>query len=336
MHSSFTAFMHGLIDYAGLFPPAKLPLKQAFKNYLRYQNEADVWILAKFICPVKMLKGLLIYEKDLKDNFQDISLTVLPSAVETRDGYLETFSEEIQEIKLFLQKMEQNICIEALEIRIFPMLLTIDSSPSLHLFLNEIYERLISAGISNVKIFFELNQSEHWVDKVKQFSEEIALFNQNMIENEISEQKVIGGLKLRCGGEKPENVPSPDEVAQTIHTCAVTGIPFKATAGLHHPLRHYDTALRTKVHGFLNIFGSALLAFHHQLTSSEIQSIILEEDSTQFIFNGDLFQYKQWYIHTDQIQTLRKELVISFGSCSFDEPREDLVELGLLNKNLND
>jgi hypothetical protein len=290
--------MRGLIDYAGLFPPAKLPLKQAFENYLRYQYETDAWILAKFICPVKMLEGLIIYKKDLQNNFKDISLTVLPSAVEKRGGSLQKFFEEMQEIKLFLQKMEQNIRVEALEIRIFPALLNIDSSPPLHLFLNEIYERLISAGISNVKLFFELNQSKHWVDKVKQFTEEIALFNQNMNENERSEQKIIGGLKLRCGGEKPENVPSPEEVAQTIHICAVTGIPFKATAGLHHPVRHYDTALRTKVYGFLNIFGSALLAFHHQLTSSEIQSIILEEDPTQFIFND--------------------------------------VELGLLNKNLND
>lgn len=336
MHSSFTAFMSGLIDYAGLFPPAKLPLKQAFKNYLRYQNEADAWILAKFICPVKMLKDLLIYKKDLQDNIPDISLTVIPSAVETSDGYLETFFEEIQEIKLFLQKMEQNIRIEALEIRIFPALLTIDSSPALHLFLNEIYKRLISAGILNVTLFFELNQSGRWADRIKHFAEEIVLFNQNMIENEKSVQYSSAGLKLRCGGEKPENVPAPEEVAHSIYTCAIKGIPFKATAGLHHPLRHYDTALRTKVHGFLNIFGSALLAFHHQLNSSEIQSIILEEDPTQFIFNGDLFQYKQWHIHTDQIQTLRKELVISFGSCSFDDPREDLVELGLLNKNLND
>ena len=68
MHSSFTAFMRGLIDYAGLFPPAKLPLNQAFTNYLRYQNEADAWILAKFICPVKMLKDLIPFKSVLQEN----------------------------------------------------------------------------------------------------------------------------------------------------------------------------------------------------------------------------------------------------------------------------
>jgi len=331
MHTAFKAFMWGLIDYAGLFPPAKLPLDQAFNNYVSYQHEPDAWVLAKFICPVMLLKDLIPYKVVIQENSLDISLTVLPSGIEMRSTFLECFPEDLQEINQFLQKMDQGITVDALEFRIFPELLNHNTQPALHLFLNEISETLESAGFSNVQLFFELNQSEGWIDKMKQFTEEIALFNQDLVKTEKSSRSVTAGLKLRCGGEKPENVPSPEEVAQTIHSCVIAGIPFKATAGLHHPVRHYDTSLKTTVHGFLNIFGSALLAYHHRLTQVEIQSIIMEEDPAQFIFDGHLFQYQQWSIDSDQMNILRKELVISFGSCSFDEPREDLIQLGLLD-----
>lgn len=331
MHASFKAFMRDIIDYAGLFPPAKLPLGQAFSNYLRFKDEAEAWMLAKFICPVKILKDLIPYKNKLQENSQLISLTVLPVNAEIRHGYLERFRDDVQAMDQFLQQVEQYIRIEALEIRIFPELLNEDKLQPLHLFLKDMNEILISAGMPNIRLFLELNQSDRWIESVKLFAEEIALFNQIIAEKGKSASELTAGLKLRCGGEKPENVPSWEEVAQTIYNCVAAGIPFKATAGLHHPLRYYDTTLKTKVYGFLNIFGSALLAFHHQVTPSEIQSILLEEDPKQFIFDANSFKYKQWRMDTDEIMALRRESVISFGSCSFDEPREDLAGLGLLD-----
>src|SRR5437867_1479809 len=58
MFPSFRAFMSGIIDYAGLFPPAKLPLEEAFRNYVRYRREADAWMLGRFVCPAARLKEL--------------------------------------------------------------------------------------------------------------------------------------------------------------------------------------------------------------------------------------------------------------------------------------
>ena len=46
---SLRALLTGVIDYAGLFPPAKLPMDQALSNYLRYRDGPDAWMLGNFV-----------------------------------------------------------------------------------------------------------------------------------------------------------------------------------------------------------------------------------------------------------------------------------------------
>ena len=59
MSPSLRALLHGIIDYAGLFPPANLPLDQAVRNYARYCTEPDSWMLGRFVCPVTELAELI-------------------------------------------------------------------------------------------------------------------------------------------------------------------------------------------------------------------------------------------------------------------------------------
>ena len=41
------ALVSSIIDYAGLFPPARLPLDTAIGNYARYRTEPEAWMLAR-------------------------------------------------------------------------------------------------------------------------------------------------------------------------------------------------------------------------------------------------------------------------------------------------
>ena len=50
------ALLDGLIDYAGLFPPAKLPMGDAVRNYAAYLRSEHEWMLGRFICPVSRLE----------------------------------------------------------------------------------------------------------------------------------------------------------------------------------------------------------------------------------------------------------------------------------------
>jgi hypothetical protein len=138
------------------------------------------------------------------------------------------------------------------------------------------------------------------------------------------------GFKLRCGGLHASSVPSSEDVAFVIIACRVCRVPLKFTAGLHHPMRHFDAGLKTHMHGFINVFGAGVLAHARHLNEDQVRAIIEDEDPQDFIFEDDGFRWKDWRATTEEIVAARRE-VVSFGSCNFDEPREDLRKLGWLD-----
>jgi hypothetical protein len=142
--------------------------------------------------------------------------------------------------------------------------------------------------------------------------------------------KTGAGVKLRCGGLAASDFPEAAQVARVIAACSDNRLPMKFTAGLHHPIRRLDRGVQTKMHGFINVFGAGILARASHLTEDKICAMLEEEDPFQFGFDEIGFGWKDHHVLLDEIIAARREFVVSFGSCSFDEPREDLREMGLL------
>src|SRR5205823_3562198 len=65
MLPSVHAFLNDIIDYAGLFPPADLPFPQAMANYLRYRQDPERWMLARFVCPAARLGELAAFRDEI-------------------------------------------------------------------------------------------------------------------------------------------------------------------------------------------------------------------------------------------------------------------------------
>ena len=120
-----------------------------------------------------------------------------------------------------------------------------------------------------------------------------------------------------------------EQVATFIQATAAAEVPFKATAGLHHPLRHFSDAVGTDEHGFLNVFIAATLAFHDTLTVPEISEVLERRDASELRVDDDTFAWNTQELSHDEIEDARLVYAISFGSCCFDEPRDDLTEMGL-------
>jgi len=140
----------------------------------------------------------------------------------------------------------------------------------------------------------------------------------------------VMAAKLRCGGMNPEEFPSVFKVAAFIRAAAQFKQPFKLTAGLHHPVRHRDVDIGAMMHGFLNLLFATVLALEHDLDETRIQEIVEEEDADAFVFEQDTIRWHDLQADIDDLRTARKDVVLSIGSCSFDEPRSDLVDLGWL------
>ena len=103
----------------------------------------------------------------------------------------------------------------------------------------------------------------------------------------------------------------------------------KFTAGLHHPIRQYRDEVQTKMHGFLNVLGAAVLAAEHKWDVNQTAAMLEDENAESFSFDDEFFAWHEWKIDIKRLKDRRK-FVTSFGSCSFDEPREDLRALNFL------
>ena len=120
-----------------------------------------------------------------------------------------------------------------------------------------------------------------------------------------------GRLKVRCGPQ----VPSIDALARTIRACRGSSLPFKATAGLHHAVGQDGQ------HGFVNLLAAAVFG--------DEEAALAEEDQEAFAIDGDAFRWRDRTASATEVERAR-ELFVAFGSCSFDEPVDDLRRLGLL------
>jgi hypothetical protein len=142
-------------------------------------------------------------------------------------------------------------------------------------------------------------------------------------------------VKLRMGGMAAEAIPSSKAVAKILEALADSQIPFKATAGLHHPIRSchpFSDEPGSPVgtmNGFLNLFLAATL-IHFGGDVSEAIRLLEERDPGTWRVTPEGLGWHSYCWSQDQLRTVREEFAISFGSCSFEEPIHDLEALGWL------
>ena len=140
--------------------------------------------------------------------------------------------------------------------------------------------------------------------------------------------------KIRTGGVTQDAFPSTDAIIKFMRICIAANIPFKATAGLHHPLRgtkpltYENNAPKGMMHGFLNLFLSG--AFLRQnLNSAFVHKLMNETDAKDLRFEDDQILWQDHAVNLNTIKLFRERNAISFGSCSFTEPIADLQSLGI-------
>ncbi len=134
--------------------------------------------------------------------------------------------------------------------------------------------------------------------------------------------------KLRCGGMTADAFPSVDEVVEFIAAAATARIPFKATAGLHHPVRRLDETSGFTMHGFLNILAAAALA--PRVTANNAVIGYCRRRPQAFAFERIRSHGATSASATAELEATRRNAFVSYGSCSFAEPVDDLTALGLL------
>ncbi|HEX8802700.1 MAG TPA: hypothetical protein VF743_00865, partial [Acidimicrobiales bacterium] len=119
--------------------------------------------------------------------------------------------------------------------------------------------------------------------------------------------------KVRCGGATRDAVPPCEWLAEVLVGCAERGLALKATAGLHQPFRHQGPA--GPQHGFVNLLAAAAAARAGARRPAVAMILAMEEPEAVEL--------------VDQLARAR-DLLLSVGTCSIDEPIDALVARGLL------
>jgi hypothetical protein len=307
--------LSGLIDYAGLFPPAKLDMQKAAEAYAHAKRSEHEWALGRFICPVSRLRefsqaaAVMMPGTHGTSGYREHAVGADPWRVSVIvDGKLHEDLEVIEGFNQHHMREDYGLAVvDALEMRI--------ALPS---------EIDHFAGLipDDIYPFFEFPPDVIKGGDARGYI--AALAGQG------------AAAKIRTGGITPDAFPSPRSVAEFIVGCAAAEVPFKATAGLHHPIRAehpltYDPGCpRGVMHGFLNVFLAAALVKMHRLDARRAERILEETNPKAFVFTPEGVRWEGLVLDTMQLAMMRERAALSYGSCSFDEPIADLKAFGLL------
>jgi hypothetical protein len=321
MSASLRALLAGVIDYAGLFPPAKLPLDQAIRNYARYRQGTDAWMLGRFICPAARLTELAPFVDEL---FRDGPPVVVSALGRGGEEFLQGMTEDLSALAAFRERHDGRAVVDTLEVRL---------APSRHPALDEPIRLLAQTGASSgaplEAVFVEVPLTDDWQTAVPTAAAALHAVN-DLHQGDKGLGSARFGFKLRCGGLEASAFPSAAQVAVVLKICHEEGVPLKFTAGLHHPLPRPDSVIGALMHGFVNVFTAAALEWSHGLETGTLNEVLADEDAADFAFDDDGLRWRDLRVSTDWITEVRQSGAVSFGSCSFDEPRDDLRSLGWL------
>ncbi len=270
MTEGLRALLSGVFDYAGLFPPANLPLEEALAEYHRVRHSPDAWLVRNFVVPIARLN-------------EAATLATEPIPFSALSRGLENLDEEREQ----LQASGVANQVKAVELPLEP---GVDLRPLVEL-PGTVYLELASVpGDLTLGDF---------------------------------------GLKYRTGGLEAKAFPSVEQLAHYIVERSRHNQPWKATAGLHHPLRMFRDEVGTQMHGFLNLLVAVVLTEVHQLDQPEVTQIIAEESLAAFRFDDTGIGWGTRSASLEQIRQARQRRFHAIGSCSLAEPKQDLQACGL-------
>jgi hypothetical protein len=313
---SVRAFLENLIDYAGIFPPANLPLEDAITNYSTYIRENDSWIIGLFVIPSLSLEKLEQYVSLFDEQFP-LTLSVLGRKSNDLDNYMTNLVNDLKNVSSFRERHGKKVKVEVFEFPLLPIVPKLKE-------LEEISTLMLEYNLKPYCEFTILLDHKNWNKLLLDTLDVVAEHNR------INKQSV--GMKLRTGGIKANMFPTPEQVATFITGCRDRKIYFKFTAGLHHPIRMYRSEVNTKMHGFLNVFFASILAYNHHLDKTTVIDILSDEQPSNFSFYSKGLAWKEYRVTNNEIRILRTCFLNSYGCCSFDEPRNELRELNVFKE----
>ncbi len=290
------ALLEGLVDYAGLFPPAALSMEDAVRRFDGHRSGAHRSMLGRFVVPAARL-----------DEFGRCAAPLARAGDPWRVSMLgEAGDREL--VDRFNGAYTGRLMVDTLEGRI--------------------------STVDEVAMF------ESWTMGFTPDGGPFVTYIEVPLDPDpapaVAAIAALGlRAKVRTGGVTADAFPAAARLAAFMAACADHDVAFKATAGLHHPVRgeyaltYGAGSARATMFGFLNVFLGALF-LRSGLSESRVAELLEERNPRAFSFDGAGVMWDGHKLDPAAVRLFRERFASSFGSCSFDEPVEALTTLGLL------
>lgn len=289
------ALLERLIDYAGLFPPAGLTMPAAVTNFAAYQRRPDHWALGRLVVPASRLPEFEAAVTELSPS--DRLGTRWPvTALLGADP-----TADLELIAGFNERHQHG----------GPQVLSLEARAGTPA---RVAELAAMAGPGR-ELYLELPLSGDLPA--------------------LTAAVKLAGIraKMRAGGVTAEDFPAADAVVAFLFACAAQRLPFKATAGLHHPVRgpapltYEPGSPRATMFGYLNLLLAATLAWHGR-PESEARALLTREERESLRLDGQTLAWGGVEFGVAEIAEARREFALAIGSCSFTEPLDEIQALG--------
>jgi hypothetical protein len=281
----------GAVDYAGLFPPASLSLEETVARYDTFGQWPQSWALGRLVLPAARIGELRPVLDRAAKRTRDVALLigVDVDVKRARD----------------LRAVAPGLRVAALE----------GPAPGAEVVPRFAATVGAAARDLGVPAYVELPLAEDCGPAVDAARDH--------------------GLRAkgRTGGVTAGAIPETGRVLGFMAACFARQVPFKLTAGLHHAVRgtraltYAPDSPTAPMHGFLNILVAAAL-FAAGTPSSPLAAVLEEQDARAFRFDDAGLTWREQRAGLEAVRRARERLV-SFGSCSFEEPVQELQALGL-------
>jgi hypothetical protein len=304
MSPALHAFLHHIVDYAGLFPPAALAMGPAVRGHARYRAGDASWMLGRFVVPVARLEELEAAALDLLPAADDAEPWRI-SALASEDAAADAARVAAFNARHAPDREAGCAVIDVLEVRA--------ATPAA-------CAALGAVARPGLAVYAEVPWQAP--DAFPAFA---------------AAARAVGvRLKLRTGGITADAFPPPETVLAFLVACRDAGVAAKATAGLHHPLAgehpltYEPGCARGAMYGFVNVFlAAALLRAGH--APDAVRPLLTERDPATFAVDaGDAIAWRGMAVDAAALADARAHALVAFGSCSFEEPLADLRALGWL------
>ena len=195
-------------------------MPEAVINYATYRNSNYSWMLGRFVVTAARLGE---FYESAGDFISRDAATAWRVSVIVGDNVYET----LRQVEDFNAANGPGIVVDTVEIKADDRVLIEDAANNLP---------------PGVTAYFELALDETMPDLIAT----LALNGQR--------------AKIRTGGVTPEAFPATPDIIRFVRACLAANVPFKATAGLHHPIRCFrpltyeNNSPKGTMHGFLNLF----------------------------------------------------------------------------------